>query len=209
MRRLRQLGAKALWRTLLTHSPGGKRLFLTFDDGPHPLHTPRLLELLAGHGASATFFMIGRHVATDRALVRAVVEQRHALGNHTLSHPRMDRITAAARRMEIDGMDKLLAEFDGRRTHWFRPPYGHLSAAIVAQCILERRVIAYWARDSLDYRAPAADVVTGLLDKPPRDGDIVLFHDDGATAAEALEVLLPRWVAEGRRLEALPEAATR
>jgi hypothetical protein len=72
-----------------------------------------------------------------------------------------------------------------------------MSAGLLGFCLRRRLAIAYWSRDSFDFRMQAADVIEGLRRKPPMPGDILLFHDDGAAAAEALDTLLPEWKAAG------------
>lgn len=199
----------ALGRHVLVRVPRSRHVCLTFDDGPSPLSTPRLLEVLGRHGVKATFFMVGRELRASPEVARDVARQGHELGNHTLTHPRMDRICDAARRLEIDAMDQLLSEFDGRPRHLFRPPYGHMSVPLLAFCVRHGgEALAYWSRDSMDYSWKADRVVDALARRPPVAGDILLFHDDGDTAAEALAVLIPQWKDQGLRFATLGEART-
>jgi peptidoglycan-N-acetylglucosamine deacetylase len=175
----------------------GKRLYLTFDDGPHPQHSPPLLDLLAEHRVKVTFFVVGREAHAQPDIVRRIVADGHALGNHTITHPRMVLLTDDARAIEIDGMDAYLSEFDRKPNRFFRPPYGGVSISLFAYALRSRRQVAMWSRDSMDYLYSADQVVNGLAAVPPRPGDILLFHDDGATAMPSLRALLPRWLDEG------------
>lgn len=199
--------AKRLLRSrLLTRIPSASdRIYLTFDDGPNGEHTLRLLDLLGRHAVEATFFMIGREVARSPEVARVVHARGHALGNHSLTHPRMDRISDAARAFEIDQMQDMLAAIDSRGSHLYRPPYGHLSARLLWFCLRRGQKIAYWSRDSFDFRLSAAEVIEHFRRVPPTAGDILLFHDDGGAAAEALETLLPEWKHAGLRFAALQD----
>src|SRR5262249_8022340 len=101
------------------------RIALTFDDGPDPEVTPRILELLAAHGQRATFFVIGRRAEAEPALVRAIAEQGHAIGNHSYTHAwltplwRTERLAPVLLRGQ-----EVLERVAGVRPRWFRPPVG-------------------------------------------------------------------------------------
>jgi peptidoglycan-N-acetylglucosamine deacetylase len=180
-------------------------LFLTFDDGPHAEHTPAVLDLLAQHQVKATFFIVGREAYAHPDIVRRIVADGHRLGNHTITHPRMDFLSEGARDLEIDGMETLLCEFDQRHTHYFRPPYGGVSVSLFSYGLRSGRQIAMWSRDSLDYTLPGEQIVERFAAVPPKAGDILLFHDDGGAAWKALQVLLPAWLDHGFRFDTLDE----
>jgi peptidoglycan-N-acetylglucosamine deacetylase len=193
-------------RILVRGRPGERRLYLTFDDGPSAVHTPPILELLDQHGVKATFFVVGRDAQVRPELVRRLVASGHELGNHTLIHPRMDFLSKRGRDLEINGMEQLLANFDGGVPHYFRPPYGGLSISLLTYCLAAGHRVALWSRDSLDYGGDAERVVAAFELKQPVAGDILLFHDDGVTARLALARLLPRWLAAGFSFHTLSDA---
>ena len=176
---------------------GQRRLYLTFDDGPHPVHTHPLLDLLARHQTKATFFVVGREAYAHPDIIRRIVAEGHALGNHSMTHPRMDFLSDPARDIEIDGMDTFLDEFCRQGERYFRPPYGGVSISLFSYCLRSGRRLAMWSRDSLDYMHQAEKVLQGLSTDPPEAGDILLFHDDGGVAATALARLLPDWLNQG------------
>lgn len=191
---------------MLTRGPrNGNALYLSLDDGPHPLHTPRVLDLLAEHGAHATFFLIGRKAEQHPGLVKRIVDEGHALGNHSYNHfLAFHRMPLRQQLLEIDQADRLLAQFDGRRQHLFRPPRGSFSLLLMAHFIRHRRPMAYWSYDSRDYQGGRSEEVAARLRRmPPRSGEVVLMHDDAACAGEVLGQLLPEWRASGRDMRAL------
>lgn len=191
---------------VLTAMPGGTRaLYLTFDDGPDPCHTPGLLDLLRDHQAQATFFLIGNKAERHPQLVQRMLAEGHRLGNHSYSHPNFSRLSLAERMAEIDRTDQLLAGFDGIRHHGIRPPSGAFSVALTWHLARQRRQLMYWSYDSLDYqRRPPEQLVERMRADPPRAGDIVLMHDDSDCCTHMLEVLLPEWRDGGFGFSALP-----
>jgi len=183
-------------------------LYLSFDDGPHPEHTPRLLDLLASHGARASFFVVGQRVERHPALVERIVAEGHALGNHSYSHPLFHRLGLREQLAEVERTDRLLAGFDRSGPPRFRPPRGVVSLPLLLAFARRGRNLAYWSYDSLDYQPQAPDELAArLLRRPPADGDVLLMHDDSDCAAHILARVLPAWHAAGRKLRALPAMA--
>jgi peptidoglycan/xylan/chitin deacetylase (PgdA/CDA1 family) len=183
-------------------------IYLSFDDGPHPEHTPRVLDLLRRHDAHASFFMVGRAAEAHPAIVRRAVDEGHLIGNHSYSHPRFTLIPLAEQLDEIARADRILAEFDGNARHRFRPPSGALPVSLMLHCWRSRRCIAYWSYDTLDYRREPKDrIVERLRTIPPVEGDVLLMHDDDHRIVEVLEEMLPEWRAAGFKMRTLPEQA--
>ncbi|WP_237717939.1 polysaccharide deacetylase family protein [Dyella japonica] len=182
-----------------------KALYLTFDDGPHPDHTPALLELLREYGVKATFFLIGREAERYPQLVERIVEEGHRLGNHSYSHPMFDALTHTEQWVEVERTDEVLSSFDGRRYHVFRPPRGVFSLLLTLRFAFTRRQLTYWSYDTLDYqeREPH-ELVARLRNQPPRAGDVMLMHDDSDCSRRMLELLLPEWKQHGFTFRALP-----
>jgi len=182
------------------------KVFLTFDDGPHPQVTPLILDVLDRHAVKATFFMVGRDVRGNESLVRDVVARGHTLANHSLTHPRMDRMSLDACALEVRAMDRLMEEFGAAYVpQLFRPPYGYVSVRTVQSVRRLGRKMIMWTQDSMDFRADSAQVIREFDGRNPSAGDILLFHDDSQAAAPALDVLLPRWQAAGAKFGTLED----
>mgnify|MGYP003467133622 FL=1 len=192
-------------RWVLTRGVRQRRvLHLTFDDGPHPEHTPALLDLLAVHRAQATFFVIGQHAERNPDLVERIVREGHTLGNHSWSHPQFDRLGLPAQRDEIERTDRLLTRFDGLARHDFRPPRGVMPRPMVLDCIRRGRRIVYWSYDSLDYsQQPAETLIASARKHPPNAGEVLLMHDDNGLSLQLLRAMLPVWAADGFVFEPL------
>src|SRR5262249_33289357 len=98
-----------------------------FDDGPNPAITPKLLGLLAKHNAKATFFHVGKYARESPGLVKEIVQQGHAVGNHTDTHPNLIFCRPERSHSELLRCSESLAEITGEKPRWFRPPFGFRS----------------------------------------------------------------------------------
>ena len=147
---------------------------LTFDDGPDPHWTPRVLEVLERHQARATFFMIGDAAAAHPDLVRRVASMGHAVGNHSWDHRALPKISSEARRQQIRACEQALTPFGVRL---LRPPYGALSLAV---SISARRLgyeVVKWNVDVGDWWRDDPHVMARDLGRRMRPGCIVVLHD--------------------------------
>lgn len=175
----------------LTRGPGSRaEVALTFDDGPHPEHTPRLLDELSEHNITATFFVVGREAEQHPDLVRRISEDGHTLGHHSWTHSEPEQTSSAVLLAEVERSVTLLKEITGRTSDRFRPPKGKLSAAKIAGLLRARQRIVLWSLDPRDYAmADAAELVLWADTAVPTAGDIVLLHDVHPHAAAALPEL--------------------
>lgn len=179
-------------------------LALTFDDGPHPRLTPRLLALLRRHGMTATFFLIGRQVARFPGLARRIAAEGHAVGNHTLTHPYLDRLDDAEVLAEVDLCAAELARA-GITTRLFRPPYGALRPKQAAMLERERGLqVTFWTADARDWENPPPALSARRLARRARPGAVLLAHDIFAPTIPAMALLLPELRRLGLTSRALP-----
>jgi peptidoglycan/xylan/chitin deacetylase (PgdA/CDA1 family) len=184
----------------------GASLYLTFDDGPDPQHTPVLLDALAAAGARATFFVVGTAAERYPDLVRRIVAEGHTLGSHSYSHSSPRKTSARVLLDEVERSARLLAGIVGFAPRLFRPPRGQLSAAKLAGLLLAGQDIVLWNVDPRDFNcASADDLLAALRYHDLRGGDIVLLHDDHPRCAAMLPALARDAAARGLALRALPE----
>jgi peptidoglycan/xylan/chitin deacetylase (PgdA/CDA1 family) len=188
---------------LFTRARKKHSLYLTFDDGPHPEHTPRLLKVLSQHQIPATFFLIGERAEQYPEVVRQIVAAGHVIGNHSYSHPSFNVSSFCLQSRELERANEVLKRFDGRQRHLVRPPYGKMNWATIVLCMLRRERIALWNKDSYDYRLGCDEIVQRAATLNIALGDVLLFHDDGSPGIDALEILLPRWRSNGLRFSTL------
>jgi peptidoglycan-N-acetylglucosamine deacetylase len=177
------------------------RMAITFDDGPNPSVTAGVLELLAQHNATATFFLIGERVRAFPALAQEIAVRGHAIGNHTETHPSLTFLSARGIRGELDRCDDAIAAATGKLPRWMRPPFGYRNPML--EGIVRRRGgagVAMWNVAARDWRTHSPEPVIQRL-RRARGGDIVLLHDGDHRVLEgkrghvlkALEYWLPRW----------------
>lgn len=169
---------------------------LTFDDGPHPENTGRILEILRRHAVKATFFVSGNAAERYPHLLKAIHDEGHEIGNHGYEHV---HVSAVSRTRYVDNVCKtteIVSALAGQTPVFFRPPYGELSLGIARMILSHRLSCVMWSRDSRDsFIKESGDLLAYLKTRSFGGGDIVLFHDDQRQTVEILDQFLS-WLAE-------------
>jgi peptidoglycan/xylan/chitin deacetylase (PgdA/CDA1 family) len=165
---------QALFGTLVRVDSAERVVALTFDDGPDPGFTPRVLDILARHRARATFFLIGVRAAAASNLVKRIGDEGHAIGNHSWDHPKFTAIPAGERRRQITDARRVLGPPSQRL---FRPPYGCQSVATRMSLLPLRYLHVGWNVDIEDWLPHSAEHFAESLTRRLRPGCIVLLHD--------------------------------
>lgn len=175
-----------------------KMVTLTFDDGPDPRFTPKILQLLKQHHMTATFFVVGRNALQHPDLVHQIVQAGDVIANHTLTHPHLEQLSSSQVRAEIEGDDAALTSILGKEMpvpHYFRPPRGNVTPAITTQAAALHKELVLWnvTVEHQDATTPEkmAQRVRQLL--RDRDGGILLAHDgelDRSLTLQALPLIL-------------------
>lgn len=150
---------------------------LTFDDGPDPEFTPRLLDVLAEHNAKATFFVLGEAAAQYPLLVEKIVKAGHALGNHTYSHKHPWLVSTENAVQEVVRANAVIKDITGYTPFWFRPPYGRLRNAMRAQALTEKMTTVLWNHSIVDWGMWGTENAIARRLEKITAGDIVLLHD--------------------------------
>jgi peptidoglycan-N-acetylglucosamine deacetylase len=185
---------------------------LTFDDGPDPVETPRVLEVLERHGARGTFFMIGKRARRHPEIVARIAAAGHAVANHSWDHPSFRWISGSYRRAQIRWCGEVLAPHGVRL---FRPPYGEQSLAARLDALRCGYRVVFWDVVAEDWRDDPPHFLVDRVMRRLRRGSIVLLHDslytttderyrDRGPTRRALEILLSR-LAEHYRFVTVPE----
>jgi peptidoglycan/xylan/chitin deacetylase (PgdA/CDA1 family) len=200
-----------------TNSP--RKLALTFDDGPNPAITPKLLDLLDRFQARATFFVIGKHARDCPDLLKETAARGHVIGNHTDAHPNLFWLKPDQITVELRCCNYSIVAATGAPPKWFRPPYGMRNPWVVpAARELKQRVVMWtlipgdWRATSSEWLIPRLDPIakrvqshlnaaSGTAGGAASTGDILCLHDgshrqlnaDRLPTLAALEYWLPRW----------------
>lgn len=172
-------------RTFAGGSSGSKQIALTYDDGPNDPHTLKLLDVLAKHNVSATFFMIGRYVQQRPDIARAVAQAGHVIGNHTFTHPLLIFQSAAQTRTQLLDCRRALEDAIGDHSTLFRPPFGGRRPATLKIARELRLQTVMWNVTGYDWNAPPAAVIEKKVVRQMRGGDVILLHDGGYRALGA------------------------
>ena len=185
---VRNLFPKALWRM----NPDEKAVYLTFDDGPIPVITPWVVDLLGHYGIKATFFMVGDNVRKHPQEYKLVVDAGHRVGNHTFNHLK-GLFTDTPEYIEnVEKADALI------HSNLFRPPHGMLRRSQYKE-LSKRYQFVMWDLVTRDYsKRLSGEEVLGILKRLVRNGSIITFHDS-LRSEENLKYALPRaieWLLE-------------
>ena len=178
----------------------GKRVALSFDDGPHPSFTPKILALLKKYNVKATFFMIGCNIALYPGVAKAVEVAGHEIGNHTYTHPHMREISLTVLKEEIQKTENVLLQNGMKRPHLFRPPEGFRSEEQVRALEELGYHTVIWSLDTHDWQGRPTEEIVSVVLEGIQGGDVLLFHDYTSrhnTTITALEQLIPRLLEDG------------
>jgi peptidoglycan/xylan/chitin deacetylase (PgdA/CDA1 family) len=184
----------------LIKDPPKHAIALTIDDGPHPVWTPRVLDLLDKYDVKATFFMIGEQVPENAKVVRQVVEAGHGIANHTLTHPLwMPGLSHKQIEHEINEAYRRIHETSGAVPHLFRAPGGNWSPKVFKAIAHHGLYPIDWDIDPRDWSRPGVNHIEQQMLRA-RPGDILLCHDGGGDRSQtvaSLKHVLPRLLDKG------------
>lgn len=177
-----------------TSPTGGKRVALTFDDGPHPKNTLKIIDVLDKYDAKATFFMLGNRVNFYPEIAKKVADEGHELGNHTWDHKDLSTLSKEEGIQEVEQTNEIIKSTTGRESTAFRPPYGVVNEQ-VQNSISSPPVL--WTIDTLDWQSHNPNEILKIVKENVKDGSIILMHDIHDTSAQAVEPILKYLKTEG------------
>lgn len=185
-----------------------KIVYLSFDDGPHPVQTPKILDTLNAYQAKACFFCIGENIKGNEQLLRRIDKEGHLIGNHSFSHTSFFPVLSKSKMNEdLAKCDDLLFNVLDKHTKLFRPPFGVTNPRI-ARVVKERgyRVIG-WNIRTFDTQTKDIDKVIRRIDRHLKPGSIILLHDRLEYSAEMLQQILQHLSKKGYKFGKLPDSA--
>jgi peptidoglycan-N-acetylglucosamine deacetylase len=165
-------------------------IHLTFDDGPHPTATPAIINILSERNILATFFFIGQNVQQYPDIAKQVALEGHQIGNHSYSHTNLFFKDKSFVQKQIIQTEEILELNLGKRTRFFRPPYGYFNLTILNVLKEIESTCVLWSIDSKDYRSEKQSDVERRVLNNLSNGSISLFHDNKYTAKN-LQTYLP------------------
>ncbi|SDT93707.1 Peptidoglycan/xylan/chitin deacetylase, PgdA/CDA1 family [Verrucomicrobium sp. GAS474] len=178
--------------------PGfGRRMALSFDDGPNNKVTQRVLAELEKRNILATFFQIGIRVEAEPGMSRAVADAGHEVANHSLTHPQCNKLSDDRLAYELSKTQELIEAATGRIPVWFRPPYGAFRHDQGVQAASRGLGVALWSVDPRDWSQPGVDKIAQTILSEARPGSVVLMHDLHSQTADALPRILDGLIERG------------
>ncbi|SCG67728.1 polysaccharide deacetylase family protein [Micromonospora halophytica] len=186
----RRAGTAAATVRIVDTVPGrGKLVSLTFDDGPDPVHTPRLLDVLGAHEVPAVFFVCGEQVDRCPDVVRRIVEEGHVLGNHGTCHDDMARWPAERVEADLRGTHAaIMRAVPDAPVPWFRAPYGAWGGTPAVAAGLGMTSVG-WRLAVTDWEPPGVGELVRRLCDGVRPGAVVLLHDGGGDRSQTVEAV--------------------
>ncbi len=193
-------------RLLCSMETNDKVLALTFDDGPNPHHTPRLLDMFAAKGIDATFFVVGRRVRRFPEILKAVQDAGHEIGNHTNHHIPMSLLPPALLRREIRVCGELIESTTGQRPRFLRPPMGWINDYVLKTIRSMGYEPVIGSIHPQDSRRPGRDKIIQRVRKRVEPGSVIILHDGGwwlgvdrEQTLEAVDILTDELLEAGYR----------
>ncbi len=184
----------------------GPYIAMTFDDGPSPTLTPRLLDILKEKGVKATFFVIGQNVLQAPQIVARAAQEGHEIGNHSWSHPAFTKISTQRVEEEIEKTSQAIFQAIGKKPTLLRPPYGAMNARLGR--MIEKNdqlTIIFWSVDPLDWKSPGPKIVAQRLIAGAKPGAILLSHDIKAGTIQAIPTVIDELKSKGYQFVTVSE----
>ena len=150
---------------------------LTFDDGPDPAYTHNILDVLADHEVTATFFVVGKAAEEHPHLLEKMLTAGHSIGNHTYSHHHPWMISSRKAKQEVARTTEVIKNITGSAPRWFRPPFGRLRPAMHKQAHSEQMATVLWNHSIIDWGPLGTESGISQRLEKIKAGDIVLMHD--------------------------------
>lgn len=172
----------------------GKKIAITFDDGPHPHYTQQLLDGLQERGVKATFFVTGEHAELYPEVIKRMSEEGHLVGNHTYSHLQLKNSNQEEFKLELIKTNEIIMEITGKEVLYVRPPYGTWDKKFETELNM---FPVLWNIDPLDWCSDNVSCITGKVLGKVKENDIILMHDNYAASVTAALKIVDELTEEG------------
>jgi len=167
------------------------KIAITFDDGPSPSWTPKVLEILKENGIKATFFELGENVKEYPNVSKEILSQGHEIGDHTWDHASLITLAPPEIEAEIQDTSQVIKQATGQSPQFLRPPYGDWNEDVLNMIASKGMKTIMWSVDSEDWKTPGENIIIGNVNIEMGNGAIILFHDgpEGLDRSQTLAVL--------------------
>ncbi len=185
-----------------------KIVALTFDDGPDPRFTPKILDILKRNHIKATFFVVGKNARRYPRLLNREIMEGNVVGNHTWDHPHLRRISTAKIKKELDKTSREITRITGQRPKYMRPPYGQLSNRVYSAIYSRKYKVILWSDEFQEHIFPTPQLDSEYVSRNIEPGGIILGHDgrlDRRRCVKALPLVIAKLKAKGYRFVTIEE----
>lgn len=186
--------AQASGEAVVESQPELKKIALTFDDGPHPYYTEKLLDGLKERGVVATFFVTGEHASLHPDVIKRMHEEGHMIGNHTYSHIQLTSANKEEFKEELVATSEVIEEIIGEEVIYVRPPYGCWDKSLETELNM---IPVLWTIDPLDWCSDDAGCVANKVIAKAGENEIILMHDYYESSVEAALKVVDELLEEG------------
>lgn len=190
----RQLVPDRSFRASWSEPPAIRHVAITFDDGPHPVYTERLLDGLKERGVHATFFVTGQNAELHPDIIKRMSEEGHLIGNHTYSHIQLTSNNRETFRQELIDTNRVISKITGKEVLYVRPPYGTWDKKFETELNM---FPVLWTVDPLDWCSSDADCIVRKVVKNTMENDIILMHDYYESSVAAALAAIDQLQAQG------------
>jgi peptidoglycan/xylan/chitin deacetylase (PgdA/CDA1 family) len=178
-------------KTISSANTTRRQIAISFDDGPAPLYTPQILQILKAHRVEAAFFCIGKRITENEELLKQVYDEGHLIGNHSYSHDLwFDLFSAQRMNLDLQMMNEAMQKVTGVKPRLFRPPYGVTNPNLKKAIEKNSFIPIGWSVRSMDTVAKDAQKLLAKVTRSLKPGAIVLFHDTSKATADILSAFL-------------------
>lgn len=188
----------------------GRYVAMTFDDGPHPELTPKLLDMLKARGIKATFYVVGQNVVEYPDIMKRMIAEGHEVGNHTWNHPSLTKLGAEGVRSQMDRTTDAIVKTTGVRPATMRPPYGATNASLNKRFDEQYDMkVIMWSIDPLDWKYRNASRVSSQIIEKVHPGAIILAHDIHPSTVAAMPAVFDTLKGKGYEFLTVSELLAR
>ena len=182
--------------------PNKPMVALTFDDGPHPKYTDRILNALEKHGSRATFFVVGSSITRNKSIIKKMSDQGNQIGNHSYDHKELTKLNSTAIKSQMQKTNSAIKNVTTFAPSIMRPTYGSVNSVVRNSVGMP---MIMWSIDTEDWRTRNTKKIVNAVMSKVKDGDVVLMHDIYQTTAEAAEILIEKLTKKGYQLVTIDE----
>ena len=179
-----------------------KKIALTFDDGPHPEYTPKLLDGLKERNVSAAFFLTGENSEQNPEIVERIYREGHIIGNHSYTHVQLSKLSDLEACKEITKANEAIENITGKTPDYIRPPFGSWNKNL--DCITNM-IVVLWDVDPLDWQCQNKELVVKRVVSNVKEDDIILLHDSYQSTVDATFEIIDTLEKKGYEFVSLDE----